>query len=170
MQTVDLFSQLKSLKAAPIKVVSRFVDVKFSYRYMVKNIEHLTQITRSDHTEALIRSVYDKDNIALCESFYVIALNRANRVIAIMQISQGGMTATICDIRFVMLFLITVGAQNAICSHNHPSGNLKPSAADIDLTKRLSEACRLFDIYLNDHVILSPDEGKWYSFADEGII
>jgi DNA repair protein RadC len=81
----------------------------------------------------------------------------------------GGLTGTVADIRLILGIALKACACNIIISHNHPSGNLKPSGADQELTNKLKEAGKLIDITLLDHIILSP-EGSFYSFADEGLI
>ena len=100
------------------------------------------------------------------EEFYVAYLNRANKVISQQRISSGGTHGTVVDLRIVFQKAILLKASAIIAAHNHPSGSLKPSNEDRDLTKKLKEGCQYFDIQLLDHVILSGD--KYVSFADEG--
>jgi len=102
------------------------------------------------------------------EEFYVLYLNRANRVVAHRHISSGGVSGTIADIKIILRHGIEILATSIIAVHNHPSGNVKPSQADIELTKKIKEAAKLIDIILLDHLILG--EKKYYSFADEGMI
>jgi DNA repair protein RadC len=84
--------------------------------------------------------------------------------------STGGLTGTVADIRLILGIALKACACNIIISHNHPSGNLKPSMADKEITTRLKEAGKLMDISLLDHIIISPSEGQYFSFADEGEI
>ncbi len=100
------------------------------------------------------------------EEFWIILLNRANQLLDKHLISRGGISGTIADTRIIFKLAIDGLASSVILCHNHPSGNLKPSKADIDLTKRLSDAGTVMDIPVLDHLIVS-DEG-YYSFADEG--
>jgi DNA repair protein RadC len=100
------------------------------------------------------------------EVFGVIFLNQANRVIHFEIISEGGITCTIADPRIILKKALEVNAVNLILCHNHPSGSLKPSLADQDLTYRIKEAARFLDISVMDHIIVS--EYGYYSFADEG--
>ena len=100
------------------------------------------------------------------EVFAVIFLNRSNRINHFQIISQGGMTATIADPRIILKKALEEDAVSMILCHNHPSGSLHPSRADEELTYKIQEAARYFDIKLLDHLIVS-DEG-YYSFADEG--
>ncbi|MFZ6023148.1 MAG: RadC family protein [Bacteroidota bacterium] len=100
------------------------------------------------------------------EVFVVLFLNRANRIIAMETISEGGITGTIVDIRIIMKKAVLHDAISIILCHNHPSGNLQPSRADEIITQKIKEAALLFDIHLMDHIIVSID--GHYSFADEG--
>ena len=102
------------------------------------------------------------------ESFYLIALNRANTIIGIERVSVGGYTATVVDPKVVFSILLSIGACAFICVHNHPSDNMKPSESDIQLTKNLKEAGKLLEIALLDHIIYT--DKRHYSFSDEGIM
>jgi DNA repair protein RadC len=102
------------------------------------------------------------------EVFAVIFLNRANKINHFEIISQGGITGTVADPRIILKKALEEDAVNIILCHNHPSGNLQPSRADQELTSKIKEAARYFDIKVLDHIIVS-DEG-YFSFADEGII
>lgn len=102
------------------------------------------------------------------EVFAVVFLNRANKVNHFEIISRGGITGTIADPRIILKKALEVGATSLILSHNHPSGHLKPSRADEDLTKKIKEAASYFDMLVTDHIIVS-EEG-YYSFADDGIM
>jgi DNA repair protein RadC len=102
------------------------------------------------------------------EQFWVLLLNRANEVIRPFQISIGGVAGTVADPKIIFKSAIEYLASAIILVHNHPSGNLTPSQADKDLTKRVKEAGRLLDIPILDHLIFG-DNG-YFSFADEGIL
>src|SRR5256885_15745111 len=102
------------------------------------------------------------------EVFAVLFLNRSNKVNHFQIISEGGITGTVADPRIIMKKALEEDAVSLILCHNHPSGSLKPSRADEELTSKIKGAAQYFDIKILDHIIVS-DEG-WYSFADEGII
>jgi DNA repair protein RadC len=102
------------------------------------------------------------------EQFWILLLNRANEVIRPVQISVGGVAGTVADPKLIFKSAIEHLASAIILVHNHPSGNLKPSQADKDLTKKVSEAGRLLDIPVLDHLIFG-DNG-YFSFADEGML
>jgi len=102
------------------------------------------------------------------EQFWVLLLNRANEVIRPFQVSIGGVAGTVADPKIIFKSAIEYLASAIILVHNHPSGNLTPSQADKDLTKKVKEAGRLLDIPILDHLIFG-DNG-YYSFADQGIL
>ncbi len=102
------------------------------------------------------------------EIFVAVYLNRANKILHHEIISEGGITGTIADPRIVLKKALEQSATSIILSHNHPSGNLKPSMQDELLTKKIKEAAKYFDIEVLDHIIVS-DEG-YFSFADEGMM
>jgi DNA repair protein RadC len=102
------------------------------------------------------------------EVFAVVFLNRAHKINHFEIISRGGITGTIADPRIILRRALEEDAVNIILCHNHPSGNLKPSKSDQELTNRIKEAARYFDIKVLDHIIVS-EEG-YYSFADNGLL
>jgi DNA repair protein RadC len=102
------------------------------------------------------------------EVFAIIFLNQANRILHFEIISEGGITGTVADPRIIIKKALEENAINIILSHNHPSGNISPSKADLELTRKIKEAAALFDIRVLDHIIVGED--GYFSFADEGMI
>jgi DNA repair protein RadC len=102
------------------------------------------------------------------EEFWILFLNRSNRVIGRMKLSQGGVSGTVTDVRMIMKKAIEYLASGIIVCHNHPSGNLNPSEADSKITQKIKDAGSLMDIQLLDHLIISDKD--YYSFADNGLI
>jgi DNA repair protein RadC len=102
------------------------------------------------------------------EVFAVLFLNRANKINHFEIISEGGITGTVADPRVILKKALEEDAVNIILCHNHPSGSLKPSRADQELTKKIKEAARFLDIAVMDHIIVS--DAGYYSFADEGLL
>jgi len=102
------------------------------------------------------------------EEFWVILLNRANRMMKKKKVSEGGVSGTVADPKIIFKFALEELASGVIVVHNHPSGNLAASQSDIDLTKKLKEAGKFLEVQLLDHLIIAGQ--KYYSFADEGII
>jgi DNA repair protein RadC len=102
------------------------------------------------------------------ENFCILLLNRANKVLRAVKISDGGITGTVVDPRKVFKIALDNNATSIILGHNHPSGQLAPSDADIKLTRKLKEAGEMLDLPVLDHLIIG--DGNYYSFADEGIM
>lgn len=123
-------------------------------------------ISNSEESFKLLLSSWSKDLIELQEEFKVLLLNRNNKVLGIYNCSKGGVSGTIVDAKLVFVVAIKCSASSIIVAHNHPSGNLNPSQADIRLTKKLKEAGDFLDIKVLDHLIISKE--GFYSFADEG--
>lgn len=102
------------------------------------------------------------------EEFWVAFLNRSNILIERFQISQGGITGTVTDVRLIMRKALELRAISIIICHNHPSGNMEPSQQDKEITYKIKEAAKFFDIQILDHLVIA---GKnYFSFADEGLI
>jgi DNA repair protein RadC len=120
--------------------------------------------TSKDAYELLASSLSDLPH----EEFWILLLNRAHKVIGKFSVSSGGLTGTVADQRIIFKKALDQSACGIILAHNHPSGNLKPSQADIQLTKRLVEGGRILDIPIMDHLIIT--ETNYYSFADEGML
>lgn len=103
------------------------------------------------------------------EEFKLILMNCSNSVLGIMDVSKGGISGTVTDIRIILQAAIKANASGIIVCHNHPSGNLNPSGSDTRLTQKIKDAGNLVDILLLDQLIVTSDEG-YYSFADSGLI
>jgi len=102
------------------------------------------------------------------EEFVVLYLNKALKVISHDTLSRGGTSGTVADIKIILKSALEKLAACIIVAHNHPSGNLKPSTQDIELTRKLRSACEIMEIRLNDHLIIG--ENAYYSFSDEGLL
>jgi len=120
--------------------------------------------TSNDAYQALLPKLQDLNT----EEFWVLMLNRQNEIIELKQISSGGVAGTVVDPKVIFKSAIQSLASSIILSHNHPSGNLKPSKADIAITNKLKSAGESLEIKVLDHLIIS--EQGYYSFADEGIM
>ncbi|CAM4182770.1 MULTISPECIES: RadC family protein [Gillisia] len=102
------------------------------------------------------------------EEFWILYLNNANKIIEQFQVSKGGITGTLVDVRVTLRKALELGAVSLILAHNHPSGNLNPSEADKQLTLKLKTAAESMDIKILDHLIVT--EKSYFSFADEGLM
>lgn len=125
-------------------------------------------VTCSAEAYNLLVQYYPAETIQLQEHFVVMYLNRANKVIGIHRLSIGGMSSTIADVRILLSIALKSMASAIILSHNHPTGVLNPSQADIRLTQRIKEAAALLDIELLDHLIISTE--GYYSFNENGAV
>ncbi|MEO8087538.1 MAG: JAB domain-containing protein [Bacteroidota bacterium] len=141
-------------------------EIKVTYKSKVKYSE-MRSITTSKDAEEILRNIWS-DDIELREEFYMLVLNRANRVLGYYLISQGGIAGTVVDSKLVFSVALKCHASGIILAHNHPSGNTKPSPQDLDLTKKLVAGGKLLEISVLDHLILTAE--SFYSFADEGMM
>lgn len=145
------------------KAISIVASLELGRRRQAENHPKVNIIKSSKDIYHLLLS--DLSDL-ITEEFWVVFLNHRNKIIGKEQISSGGLTATVVDIRILFKHAIERLATSIILAHNHPSGTLKPSQADILLTRKIREAGKLLDVQLLDHLIIA-DSG-YYSFADEG--
>ena len=127
------------------------------------------RVTSSIEAAKLLKQAFNPNTIQCQEEFNVLYLDQNNQIKGIYKMSRGGITSTIADTRLILSVALKCLATGIILSHNHPSGNLTPSENDKVLTKKLKEACKVLDITLLDHIIVTAHDG-YYSFADEGVI
>jgi DNA repair protein RadC len=146
--------------------VNKPPHVRIVYSKNQPNSERL-KVTSSDAAYRILKDIWSKQ-IETREEFIILLLDRSNAVLGYHMLSMGGITGTVADIRLLYSLALKALSTAIIVSHNHPSGNLNPSQADIGLTKRIKEAGKLLDITLLDHLIITRE--GYYSFADEGEI
>ncbi len=108
---------------------------------------------------------WDENKIEFVEQFKVLLLNRANKVLGVYEVSSGGVTGTVADPRLIFVAALKANACALIISHNHPSGNLKRSRQDEELTAKIKQVGEFLEIKVLDHLIVTPE--AYYSFADE---
>jgi DNA repair protein RadC len=142
-------------------------EIQLSYKTNIKPSQRPKITSSKDVSDVLMHS-WDLSKLELVEQFKVLFTNHANRVLGIFELSTGGMTATVADPKLIFVAALKAGACGIILSHNHPSGNLKPSQADIDLTRKIKDGGKLLEIQLLDHVIMTTE--GYYSFADQGLL
>ncbi|GAL77287.1 DNA repair protein RadC [Algibacter lectus] len=117
----------------------------------------------------MIYELWNKNDIEVHESFKIVLLNNSNKVKGIYELSKGGITGTLVDLRILFAVVLKTLSVGIILIHNHPSGQLRPSEADKRLTSKIRDAAKLFDIVVLDHLIITPN-GDYYSFADNEIL
>jgi DNA repair protein RadC len=144
---------------------TRVAEIKVSYRPATATRPII--VTSEEAYQELV-PFFPTSTIALQERFVAMYLNRGNKVLGVYQLSQGGVAGTVVDVRLLLSVALKTVASGILLCHNHPSGNPTPSDADLELTRKVSEACRLFDIRLIDHLIIT--QGTYLSFADKALL
>ena len=141
-------------------------EIEISYRPKFR-ASLRPQLSCSRDTNQLLRNQWDSNLIEYVEEFKMLLLNRANKVLGIVTVSKGGVAGTVCDPKVVFAAALKANASSIILAHYHPSGNIKPSEADKDLTKKLREGGKFLEIVIADHLILTAE--TYFSFADNGM-
>jgi DNA repair protein RadC len=149
------------------KMTQNIQEVELHYKRTPSTTNRPRVVNSADVVE-VFRAIYDVNKIEHREMMYAMYLNRNNVVLGVLLISEGGTSATVCDPKIVFQGALKLNASAVILSHNHPSGNLTPSHADIQLTNRLTNGGKILDVQILDHVILTAD--SYYSFADNGMM
>jgi len=142
-------------------------EIKVSYQPKFNACER-PKINQSKDAYNILFNNWDQGRIEMNEQFYILLLNQANRVIGMTLISSGGFSATLIDPKLISGIALKSCASGIILCHNHPSSNLKPSQADLSLTRRLVEAGKLLDLQILHHIILT--KRSYLSFGDKGLL
>lgn len=157
----DLVKRYKGI--GPAKAITLLSAIHLSRRIALDAKQGTPVITGSDSLYELM--CVDMESLPH-EEFWIVLLSRANRVIRRKRVSVGGTAATVVDVKIIMKEAIDSLASGIVLAHNHPSGNLRPSADDDRLTMKIRDACAMLDIRLLDHIIIGGD--SYYSYHDEG--
>lgn len=161
--SVEELTQFKGIGEA--KAISIVTALELGKRRQFEEVVVNPKITSSKDVAKLMQPIIgDLQH----EEFWVLYLNNSNKVLTKQQVSKGGLTATLVDVRILYKRALELSAVGLIVCHNHPSGKLKPSISDIDLTQKLKEAGNILDVKLLDHLIIT--EKAYFSFADEAIL
>jgi len=144
---------------------SNLAEITVNYSTKVKSADR-PKVRCSQDAERLLRQVFP--GFEHVEYFYIICLNRANQVLGFHQVSKGGLSGTVTDVRVIFQVAIKTNTSGIILAHNHPSGNLQPSEADLKITRKIKEAGTFLDISVLDHLILSED--GYMSMADDNLM
>jgi DNA repair protein RadC len=153
--------QNKNITAASI------AEIELIYRSTTKPSER-PKVTSSHDAYQLFRSLWNDDTICLYEQFRILLLDRSNRVLGQTLISSGGTAGTVVDPKLVFVTALKTKSAALIIAHNHPSGNLQPSEADLRMTRQLKQAGSWLELPILDHLIIT--EESYYSMADEGVL
>ncbi len=158
-------TQLSNFKGiGEAKAISIIAAMEIGRRRRAEDAVELVKISSSKMVFEIMQPIIGE---LMHEEFWVIYLNNSNKVIAKSQISKGGITGTVVDKRIIFKTAFENNAVAMILTHNHPSGKLKPSDADIKITNELKLAGKQLDVPVLDHIIIT--ENGYYSFADDGI-
>ena len=140
----------------------RVAEVEVTYKSNVKPSDRI-KISRSQDCILLLRDLFGS-KIEIYEQFYVLLLNRANRVLGFVKISEGGVSGTVVDPKKIFQIALKANASGIILAHNHPSGNTTPSASDEAITAKIVAAGKFLEILVLDHLIITSDQ--YFSFSD----
>ena len=162
-KTLRELSEIRGIGQA--KAISLLTAFEIGRRIRSEKVELKPHIQNSMDVVNLMQSKIAYLNH---EEFWVIYLNNASLILKTVQISKGGITCTEVDTRIVMQEAVILKATQIILCHNHPSGSVKPSRADVNLTEKLRQAAQIMDIVLVDHIIIHRE--RYYSFTEEGIL
>ncbi len=135
--------------------------------YSTKDVDKI-KLKNCHEVFNFILSKWNLNTIEFQEECKIILLNRANLVLGIYDLSKGGITGTVVDVRIILSVALKCNATGIILIHNHPSGNLTPSESDREITRKLKRACELVDQNLLDHLIITKE--NFYSFSNSGIL
>lgn len=128
----------------------------------------LPKISNASDAYKILLDNWNADTLELLETFVILPVNFAKQVLGFIEISTGGITGTVIDLRLIFSAALLTSATAVIVAHNHPSSQTKPSQADMKITEKLVAAGRLLDIQILDHIIVTPK--AYFSFGDEGLI
>jgi len=127
-----------------------------------------TKLSMSSDVIEVLRTIWDKGIIEMQEEVKILFVNSSNAIIGVYNLSKGGITGSLVDIRLILAVALKCLATGMILVHNHPSGNLSPSSSDLAIVKKLKTACKLLDIALLDSIIITKE--SYMSFNDEGLL
>lgn len=152
-----------------LEALNNVSEIEIVYkRKVICKMSERPQINSSTDAYEVFKHYWNNDKIDLVEEFKVLYLNRANRVLQIVPVSQGGISGTVADLRIILAGALKIASCNLILAHNHPSGCLKPSRADEELTQKIKQAAAYHEIRVIDHIIMSSE--GFLSFADEELL
>lgn len=160
--TLTQLMKFKGVGAA--KAVTIIAALELGRRQRSEDVLKLKKITSSKNVFEIMQPIIGE---LPHEEFWVLFLNNSNKIISKSQLSKGGISATVVDVRLVFKMALEIGATALILCHNHPSGSLIPSEGDKEITKKIKIAGNSLDVKILDHIIIT--ETKYYSFVDEGI-
>ena len=167
MKSKRKLDELNSLGDGTLEYSSRLAEISLKYKTEIPT-DDMPKVSNPREAVEVLRSIWDQDTIQLKEEFYVLLLNNAKRCLGWSKVSSGGGSATVVDPATVFQVALLTNACSVILAHNHPSGNLNASKADINLTQRIIDVGKLLGINVEDHIILT--DSSYCSFKGKGKI
>lgn len=143
----------------------KFVEVVYS----APKFDGSFKVNKSREAYLLLKRIWDNRKIDYKEFFYVLLLNRNNTVIGYSLVGVGSLTGTVVNVKEIFQLALLCNASGIVLAHNHPSGNLNPSDLDVKITSQIAEACKLIDVIIMDHIIMTSGN-QYLSFSDEGLL
>ena len=162
-RTVDDLIQMNGI--GKVKAITLHAAFELGRRRRAEDVEQAGKITCVEDIVSLMQSKLAEIGH---EEFWVVYVNHANVILKVERVGSGGLTSTIVDVRNIIKTAVAVSATGLFLCHNHPSGSLKPSEPDITLTQKIRRAAEMFDIHLQDHIIIHKENA--YSFYAEGLL
>ena len=147
--------------------ITNLGEVDVVYRY-TDTLNDRPEIKTAEDAIEIFKQLFNAEKLGLQEQFVAVYLNRCNKVIGTSNLFTGGVSGTVVDMKILLSVGLKLMASSILVSHNHPSGKLKPSQADLNLTKNLQQASKSLEIQILDHIIIT--ENHYFSFADEGVL
>ena len=159
-----------------MKTIKQLKNVNFSGNMFAEMVPVYRQkgefakdtISNPKQIHEYLQSIWNQNTIQYTEDFIVLLLNRANKIIGWVRISSGGTSGTVCDPKVIFSLALQGCASSIVLSHNHPSGNMRPSEADIAVTRKIIAAGKFLEIEVLDHLIISTK--SYFSFKDDGLM
>ncbi len=155
------------MKAPAENPLLTVAEVTLSYRPSISPKQR-PKIKRAEDAYHIFLQYWNRDKIYLSEQCYMMLLNIRGNVLGIVELSSGGMSGTVVDLKMVFATALKACAHTIILAHNHPSGDIVPSEQDRAVTGRVAEAGKILQVELADHLIITPEE--FYSFVNEGLL
>jgi len=162
LKTLEIMETSKTLQNW-----NQVAEIELVYKTKVKASER-PFINSSKTAYQLALQSWNPNTIEFFEQFKIMLLNQSHKVLGIYEVSSGGISGTAVDLRLIFAAALKANAVSLIMIHNHPSGQIKPSEADKQITRKVKEAGGILDIALLDHLIITPE--TYYSFADDGAL
>lgn len=167
IREILLIQNLNIMSLNSILMDGSVAEIAVSYSQSIRHKDRI-KVTNFNIAVDILRKVWNLETMELQETFMLMLLNRNNQLLGVVNLSKGGITGTVLDIRLMFGIALKSVSTGIIMAHNHPSGNTTPSDIDRKITDRVQKAASLLDITLHDHIILTEDDQ--YSFAHNGLL